>query len=495
MAPQLERQTTAERQNTLTNADNSMANVVREYNTPGTNPQQQQQRSNDLAGLNGTLETSGVIPGLTITDMHSSKPGDPNAPEAVTMQTSDPTTGGRVLGDAQYNPQTHQLAFDRTPVLPGTKKPEPPTEDVREHVTVDMLTGRETVTAPGENGTTRTTTRDSVGAEDPTTVVTAPANGKPEVVQTEATDKNGATMITQYQYDNGGNLKTYTPPGGQQTEVPAGSTVDQKTGVLFATQPDGTKIDVTPQGRIFTTDPTGKTSYIVKPGDTLWDVSRDLAKVQGNLTPSDTDIQGLASQIGHAGDNHNPNAIKAGETINFGVGTRTDATGQADPNAQGDNLDLTKAKPSDAPSPPAPAGWTANPGNPNEWDRPGGKVDLPPGAKNVHPNGDNLEATLGNVTLRYDKDGHLKVTSNGADLGAVGGDNVAFTEPGSHYLVITNGGKPVRYLNTENGSSLEQMDGHWRHYTPPKGKLVDLDASFVPKPDDQGNVDLPAGQL
>jgi hypothetical protein len=418
MAPKLEQQAPAERQTSLGKADNAMATLAREYNDPNASPQQ---RSNDLTTLNHTFETTGVLPGMTLTDMHSTKPGDPNAPESVKLQTTDPTTGGRIIGEAQYDPQTHQLAFDRTGVLPGTQN------GANEHVTVDMLTGRETVTAPGENGTTRTTTRESVGASDPTTVVTANVNGKTEVVQTEATTKNGDTATTQYHYDNTGKLTTYTPPGGQETKVPEGSTVDTKTGVLFATKPDGTKIDVTPQGRIFTTDPTGKTSYTVQPGDTLTDVATDLAKVNGNLTPSDTDIQSIVTKIGHAGVNGDPNAIRAGETINFGAGT----------GASGDDLNLQGAKPSDAP--PAPGPVAPKPGE--KWN---GQT-IPNGSTEIHYDHNNLV---------YTNAEHNQVTldPSGAETTDVHGTKVYRHKPGEQpYKIVKDGATLEWHPKDRNG--------------------------------------------
>jgi hypothetical protein len=197
---------------------------------------------------------------------------------------------------------------------------------------------------------------------------------------------------------------------------------------------------VTPQGRTFTTDQAGKTSYTVKPGDTLWDVSRDLAKVQGNLTPSDSNIQGTVNQIGHAGDKHDPNAIQAGETINFGVGTQTDTTGQADPTAKNDNLDLRGAKPSDAPVPPPPPGDAPQNGLPDG-------IHLPQGLP-------GLTSTDVKTTVVQGQD--VTVTTNN-------GDTIQFTNGKDDSLKYTvAGGKTFDFHKNDDGgwTMMEAGAGH-----------------------------------
>ena len=72
----------------------------------------------------------------------------------------------------------------------------------------------------------------------------------------------------------------------------------------------------------------GKVKYDVQPGDNLWTVATDVAKIQGFENPTEQQIKGVVDSMAHAGINGDANKINAGTRIEFGKGT-------------GDNIDFS----------------------------------------------------------------------------------------------------------------------------------------------------------
>jgi len=81
-------------QTSVSKEDNAFATLVREYNAPGT----ESQRAGDTRTANATLQASGLLPGLTIDGLQSSKPGDGKALDHVTSFATERDSEGLVDG-------------------------------------------------------------------------------------------------------------------------------------------------------------------------------------------------------------------------------------------------------------------------------------------------------------------------------------------------------------------------------------------------------------
>jgi len=266
-------------------------------------------KQDTLSTLNRSLEGTHVLPGLTITGINDV----PGNIEDVTL------SGPGANGPAKYDQDSHVLTYERPAVLPGHG-------DAPESVSINMVTGEETVTTKDKNGNTRTTTREYVNSPSTMTTVSDPQG---RVLQTEATNNSGATTVRQFTYNPDGSMTVRTQPNAvngamtadaERVDVPAGQQpkVDPKTGVLAYKSEDGSTHALTPEGREFTFDKNGNTTYVARPNDNLWDVSRDLLRVQPkdnkpNPNPSEQDIQTMANSLSKL----YPNGIRAGENLNL----------------------------------------------------------------------------------------------------------------------------------------------------------------------------------
>lgn len=293
-------------------ANDAWARAARDLNDPNKTKQ------DTITSLNQSLESTHVLPGLTITGIED----NPNTPvvEGVHLEGSP-----GVKGPATYDPNNHILTYERTPVLPGSEQSKGP-----ERVSVNMATGEETVAVTDRNGNTRTTTREYVGAPGCTTVVTSGTDGKGSVLQTEATNTSGATTVIQFTHNPDGSVTAKTQPNANNgaitpdaevTNIPADRkpVIDPSTGVLAYKDGEST-ITQTPEGRKFLTDKNGNSTYMPRQGDNLWDISRDLLRVQyhngqrPNPNPSEEEILNMSNSLSKL----YPNGIKAGESINLG---------------------------------------------------------------------------------------------------------------------------------------------------------------------------------
>jgi hypothetical protein len=242
MAAVNDRATTSDRPTTPQgeSSEAAMATVVRDLNAPGSKVDNTNNKA-DLDKLNASLVDSKQIPHFTIVGMQHGEVQ--NGHQTDKVQVSE----GNQTYQAKYDETNHQLTYQRPAELPGSKGPET--------ITTDMTTGTETVVAPGDKDTTRTTTA-HVGDPACTTVVTEGQPGAPsgKVLQTEATNAGGQQVTTQYHYDNSGKLTDYTQTnqnGGAPVRLPDGVTdakVDPKTGELTYIKPDGLKVGMMPDG-------------------------------------------------------------------------------------------------------------------------------------------------------------------------------------------------------------------------------------------------------
>ncbi len=298
-------------------AGKAWADVARAAATSPTHQASKEQ----IDALNQTLVNTHVLPGLQIGEMIDATPGNDTIEQ---VKLSGDVVGTQQIQNAKYDTKTNILTFERNPQLPGNIG--------NETVSVNMLTGEETVTADGANGTRRSTTREYVGAPATTTVVTNKDNPN-QVVQTEATNANGSTTVTQFKHDDKGNIvgvrtqpdaANGAMPNEQQlpfTPLPEGAKdakVDPHTGMLSYTTQDGATVTTTPQGRQFTTDREGNTTYTPRAGDNLWDVSRDLLKAKGAPNPTEEEILNATNSLtGGLGSSN----LAEGQPITFGKET------------------------------------------------------------------------------------------------------------------------------------------------------------------------------
>lgn len=92
-------------------------------------------------------------------------------------------------------------------------------------------------------------------------------------------------------------------------------------------------------GRQYTMGANGQIRYDVKPGDNLWTVAGDVAKIQGFENPTEQQIYDVVNQMSHVGVNGDANKINAGDTITFGKGAGV-ANDQINFSVPGNNSEL-----------------------------------------------------------------------------------------------------------------------------------------------------------
>lgn len=218
--------------------ESALSKVSQDVNAPGTKIDKS---NSDLTALNDNLQQNKILPNMEIISMQANNDQLPNTghhSDAVKLNSN-----GQQF-DATYNPDTHKLTYQSDATSGDSKGPAT--------ISIDMLTGQETITAPGDGNTTRTTTVAHVGDVKGTTVVTegrtAAGEAPGRVLSTENNDGTGnvSQIKRSFVYDAAGDVSEVTSNrDGVATKVPADATdakVDPKTGALTYTRADGVQI-------------------------------------------------------------------------------------------------------------------------------------------------------------------------------------------------------------------------------------------------------------
>lgn len=253
-----------------------------------TRPEDPQARQAAVAAFNTELENNKVIPGLQITDMGTDSE----------HQTLDITgVAGIQQGasvEATYDPTTHNLTYAREGVSGNTEG--------KETVSVNMVTGRETVSYINDKNTLVTETRNAVGDQYPSST-------------TQYTPPAGATNFA------------INPDTGRPTFDLNGKKVS------VAPTADNTILSV--DGRDYKVDRNNNLSYQVKEGDNLWSIAKDITALNGGDPNNDATIRQTVDQLAHEGKGGDEDLIITGDTLTFGAnsGHPEDAINMQDFNA------------------------------------------------------------------------------------------------------------------------------------------------------------------
>ncbi|HNB22572.1 MAG TPA: hypothetical protein PKZ32_09150 [Candidatus Melainabacteria bacterium] len=384
------------RLDTKAGRDNGTATAAAEAYGPGASAEA---KKTGTERLNQSLQDSGFIPGIDIVGvLNDDNPND----SKIGIEIAPENANGSASTPASYDADLHVLQYDRPGSLPGN-------QGKQETVTVNMVTGQENVTAPlDESGGRKVTTRARVGDAAYTS---SNLNGNNQVTSTEGVDANGQPLPKRELRYDANNQLTGVIQDGKALEIPPGASVNtdplrgavgeityekqlpgvQEGPVQFKLNPDGTSIMTIPgeggkQGRSYNVGRDNKINYNVQEGDNLWNVGKDIARLNGNANPSNQDIQAIVNQIGHAGVGGDPDKINAGEQISFGANT-----------AEGDQTNLSNLLPQEL---PMPDGVTRNGNEIKFRDQP-----LPNIPENINAADLHVDAEHNSVTYS-DKDGH-----------------------------------------------------------------------------------------
>lgn len=230
------------------------------------------------ATLNQALIADNVLPDLAIVTEGSVVQ---DADGEVHMHLTGKGTGTDPNGtDAIYNPDTHQLTYNRQTAR-GT-----------EAVSVDMTSGQEAVSYQ-VNGVIQTEIRGQVGDPTPTSVKNFefPPGIEPK-----------PTITTE-----DGHLG-YTLPTGERVSVvpnPDGS----------ATFTRGNPAD----GRSYTMDQAGNVVHSAQPGDCPWNMAQDLLAITGKDPNDDAAVSQIVKKMAdvHAGGDVNNFQLNPGDSMNM----------------------------------------------------------------------------------------------------------------------------------------------------------------------------------
>jgi hypothetical protein len=308
-----------------TGGDHGTAAVAAEAYAPGASAEIKKTGADQL---NQSLQSSGLIPGVDIVGiLEDSNPND----SLIQVEIAPENSNGAGKTSATYDAESHVLQYDRPAHLPGNQG--------NEHVLINMVTGQENVISdPRQDGSRTVSTRANAGDMAYTNSTVNTAN---QVTATEGVDKDGHPLPKrEYRYGQDGKLSGVIE-GGKPLDVPAGATVNidprkgpvgeisypkqvpgvQEGPVQVKLNPDGTSSMTMPgeNGRTYNVGRDNKISYTPKEGDNLWNISKDIARLQGNANPTDQDIQNMVAKIGHAGVGGDANKINTGEPITFGA--------------------------------------------------------------------------------------------------------------------------------------------------------------------------------
>ncbi len=265
-----------------------------------SSPEDPQAKQTAINAFNADLQENGIIPGLEITDMGTN-------PEHQTVNISG--VAGIDQGssaEASYDPTTHNLTYARNGVSGNT--------DGLETVSVNMVTGRETVSYINSENALVTETRDAVGEQYP-------------------------TSTTEYRPPAGSTNFAIDPATGKPSFDLNG------TRVAVAPTADNTTLSV--NGRDYKVDRNNNVSYKVNEGDNLWTIASDVTALNGGDPNDDVAVRQTVDQLAHTGKDGNEDLIIAGDTLTFGAnsGHPEDAINMQDFNAHPE--DGTRPQPVD----------------------------------------------------------------------------------------------------------------------------------------------------
>ncbi|MBS1956683.1 MAG: hypothetical protein JST89_21020 [Cyanobacteria bacterium SZAS-4] len=169
--------------------DHDSANVAAAAYAPETDAQS---KIKNVQQLNQALQDSGLLPGVSITDTKG-QDGESIRLEIAPTDANAHTGLNGSHHTAIYNSTTHELTFQRDAVLPGNSG--------RENVSVNMVTGQETVTNKISSASprqTRVTTRDAVGdAACTDAIVEKYGSSDAVVINTQSFDAQGHPIETE----------------------------------------------------------------------------------------------------------------------------------------------------------------------------------------------------------------------------------------------------------------------------------------------------------